>query len=211
MAERVQVRCYAGGRGEETPWAGLPGGDEVAVRSHVRWLNVVRIHPHALVCRVDRLPGERYPLGLLTMVVSLESIFLSTFVMIGQRCSKGATGPFVRPLRQGTECHEQATAVFRKDVAAGVIGSHQRGAGQFSQRVAQHAGRHRIAALLKRAEPEMQRFEYRSSLAAGGRHDPAPRHRQDVDADHPPIRVCEQPQLWRARMLVKVTATAATP
>ena len=27
---------------------------------------------------------ERYPFGLLTMIVSLEAIFLSTFVMIGQ-------------------------------------------------------------------------------------------------------------------------------
>ena len=89
------------------------------------------------------------------MVASLEAIFLSTFLMIGQWCGKGATGPFVGPLRQGTECPEQATAVFRQDIAAGVIGAHQRGAGQFSQTVAQHTGRHRIAALLKRAEPDM--------------------------------------------------------
>jgi uncharacterized membrane protein len=30
------------------------------------------------------LPVERYPFGLLTMIVSLEAIFLSTFVMISQ-------------------------------------------------------------------------------------------------------------------------------
>lgn len=30
------------------------------------------------------LPVEKYPFGLLTMVVSLEAIFLSTFVMISQ-------------------------------------------------------------------------------------------------------------------------------
>jgi uncharacterized membrane protein len=30
------------------------------------------------------LPVERYPYGLLTMIVSLEAIFLSTFVMISQ-------------------------------------------------------------------------------------------------------------------------------
>src|SRR5262249_36749368 len=30
------------------------------------------------------LGGERYPYGLLTMIVSLEAIFLSTFVMISQ-------------------------------------------------------------------------------------------------------------------------------
>jgi uncharacterized membrane protein len=30
------------------------------------------------------LPAERYPYGLLTMIVSLEAIFLSTFVMISQ-------------------------------------------------------------------------------------------------------------------------------
>ena len=31
-----------------------------------------------------RLGVERYPYGLLTMIVSLEAIFLSTFVLIGQ-------------------------------------------------------------------------------------------------------------------------------
>jgi uncharacterized membrane protein len=30
------------------------------------------------------LPVEKYPYGLLTMIVSLEAIFLSTFVMISQ-------------------------------------------------------------------------------------------------------------------------------
>ena len=30
------------------------------------------------------IPVERYPFGLLTMIVSLEAIFLSTFVMISQ-------------------------------------------------------------------------------------------------------------------------------
>src|SRR6185369_2576390 len=30
------------------------------------------------------LPVEKYPFGLLTMIVSLEAIFLSTFVMIRQ-------------------------------------------------------------------------------------------------------------------------------
>src|SRR5947209_9706718 len=30
------------------------------------------------------LPVEKYPFGLLTMIVSLEAIFLSTFVMISQ-------------------------------------------------------------------------------------------------------------------------------
>ena len=30
------------------------------------------------------LPAEKYPYGLLTMIVSLEAIFLSTFVMISQ-------------------------------------------------------------------------------------------------------------------------------
>jgi uncharacterized membrane protein len=33
---------------------------------------------------VDRLRVEHYPFGLLTMIVSLEAIFLSTFVMISQ-------------------------------------------------------------------------------------------------------------------------------
>jgi uncharacterized membrane protein len=34
---------------------------------------------------VDHLPVEHYPFGLLTMIVSLEAIFLSTFVMISQK------------------------------------------------------------------------------------------------------------------------------
>ena len=33
---------------------------------------------------MDRLGVEHYPFGLLTMIVSLEAIFLSTFVMISQ-------------------------------------------------------------------------------------------------------------------------------
>jgi hypothetical protein len=49
----------------------------------IRRLDAVRLHPHHLVCRLDRLPGP-YPFGLLTMIVSLEAIFLSTFVMISQ-------------------------------------------------------------------------------------------------------------------------------
>ena len=35
---RVEVRCYAGGRGEETPRAVLLGGREVAVRVERRWI-----------------------------------------------------------------------------------------------------------------------------------------------------------------------------
>ena len=33
---------------------------------------------------LDRIRREGYPFGLLTMIVSLEAIFLSTFVMISQ-------------------------------------------------------------------------------------------------------------------------------
>jgi uncharacterized membrane protein len=33
---------------------------------------------------LDRLRLEKYPFGLLTMIVSLEAIFLSTFVMTSQ-------------------------------------------------------------------------------------------------------------------------------
>jgi uncharacterized membrane protein len=37
---------------------------------------------------------ERYPYGLLTMIVSLDAIFLSTFVMISQnRASEKTPGP----------------------------------------------------------------------------------------------------------------------
>jgi hypothetical protein len=35
---RVEVRCYAGGRGDETPRAVLLGGREVAVRVERSWL-----------------------------------------------------------------------------------------------------------------------------------------------------------------------------
>ena len=35
------------------------------------------------------LPVEKYPFGLLTMIVSLEAIFLSTFVMISQNRADG--------------------------------------------------------------------------------------------------------------------------
>jgi uncharacterized membrane protein len=35
------------------------------------------------------LPVEKYPYGLLTMIVSLEAIFLSTFVMISQNRADG--------------------------------------------------------------------------------------------------------------------------
>lgn len=37
-----------------------------------------------IVCVGEVLRGDPYPFGMLTMVVSLEAIFLSTFVMIGQ-------------------------------------------------------------------------------------------------------------------------------
>jgi hypothetical protein len=35
---RVEVRCYAGGRGEETPRAVLLGGREAAVRVERSWI-----------------------------------------------------------------------------------------------------------------------------------------------------------------------------
>jgi hypothetical protein len=35
---RVEVRCYAGGRGDETPWAVVLGGREVAVRVERSWI-----------------------------------------------------------------------------------------------------------------------------------------------------------------------------
>ena len=38
MRDRVEVRCYAGGRGDETPRAVLLGGREVAVRVEQRWI-----------------------------------------------------------------------------------------------------------------------------------------------------------------------------
>jgi hypothetical protein len=50
----------------------------------LRRIDVVRIHSHPLVRLLDRLRIEKYPYGLLTMIVSLEAIFLSTFVLISQ-------------------------------------------------------------------------------------------------------------------------------
>ena len=38
MRELVEVRCYAGGRGEETPRAVLLGGRAVAVRVERSWV-----------------------------------------------------------------------------------------------------------------------------------------------------------------------------
>jgi hypothetical protein len=38
VRDRVEVRCYAGGRGEETPRAVLLGGREVTVRMEQSWI-----------------------------------------------------------------------------------------------------------------------------------------------------------------------------
>jgi hypothetical protein len=38
MPDRVEVRCYAGGRGEETPRAVLLGGRDVAVHVERAWV-----------------------------------------------------------------------------------------------------------------------------------------------------------------------------
>lgn len=38
MPDRVEVRCYAGGRGEETPRAVVLGGVEVPVRVERSWV-----------------------------------------------------------------------------------------------------------------------------------------------------------------------------
>ncbi len=38
MPDRVEVRCYAGGRGDETPRALLLGGREVTVRVERAWV-----------------------------------------------------------------------------------------------------------------------------------------------------------------------------
>jgi uncharacterized membrane protein len=44
----------------------------------------VRVPSRDLVRLVDHLPGRAHPFGLPTMIVSLEAIFLSTFVMTSQ-------------------------------------------------------------------------------------------------------------------------------
>ena len=38
MPERVEVGCYAGGRGDETPRVVLLGGREVTLRVERRWI-----------------------------------------------------------------------------------------------------------------------------------------------------------------------------
>src|SRR5678816_183707 len=48
----------------------------------IRRIDVVRLHPYCLVRLLDRARCREVPYGLLTMIVSLEAIFLSTFVMI---------------------------------------------------------------------------------------------------------------------------------
>jgi len=53
----------------------------------------VRLHPRHLVRMLDRLRGREIPVGLLTMIVSLEAIFLSTFVMISQNRADASASP----------------------------------------------------------------------------------------------------------------------
>jgi len=48
-------------------------GSMLFVYAHIVWFSIW-----------IALPVEKYPFGLLTMIVSLEAIFLSTFVMISQ-------------------------------------------------------------------------------------------------------------------------------
>jgi hypothetical protein len=50
----------------------------------IQRLDDLRRPARHLVRVLDRLGVESYPYGLLTMIVSLEAIFLSTFVMISQ-------------------------------------------------------------------------------------------------------------------------------
>src|SRR2546428_2191868 len=53
----------------------------VFVSLHILWLGAcVRVNPG----RVGIPPFDPFPYGLLTMMVSLEAIFLSTFVLISQ-------------------------------------------------------------------------------------------------------------------------------
>jgi hypothetical protein len=81
--------------------------------------HVLRLPARGLVRRLDRaqrrlvgsaLVFDDFPFGLLTMIVSLEAIFLSTFVMISQNreasTSRGARQPRLRdqPDRGGAWC-----------------------------------------------------------------------------------------------------------
>ena len=60
-------------------------GEQVRGPGHcLLGFDALRLHPRHLVRLLDRLDIEQYPYGLLTMIVSLEAIFLSTFVLISQ-------------------------------------------------------------------------------------------------------------------------------
>ena len=68
--------CPGAGRGRPEPARG---------RDHrLRRVNDVRLHPYVVFGCWIAVGVERYPFGLLTMIVSLEAIFLSTFVLISQ-------------------------------------------------------------------------------------------------------------------------------
>ena len=59
--------------------------DTITRHDHpIRRVDGLRLPEHRLVRPVDRDPLEEYPFGLLTMIVSLEAIFLSTFILISQ-------------------------------------------------------------------------------------------------------------------------------
>lgn len=71
---------------------GNPGPDR-GRDHHLRRNHAVRLPPRRVVHDLDRLQRglfgysavwDPYPFGLLTMIVSLEAIFLSTFVMVSQ-------------------------------------------------------------------------------------------------------------------------------
>jgi hypothetical protein len=100
------------------------------------------VYLHILWFAVWILSGvEHYPYGLLTMIVSLEAIFLSTFVMISQnRADEKTPGPGRPPVadRPRRRAAERA--------AAGVVqpdpGAHQGDPRAGHRPVAHRPGRH---------------------------------------------------------------------
>jgi hypothetical protein len=101
-------------------------------------VNAVRLPPRHLVAAWIGFGIEPYPFGLLTMILSLEAIFLSTFVMISQtaparsgrcwpttsgrwsrrRISKRGVAPLVQPdsgAHQGDPRGDRRTGPCRPD------------------------------------------------------------------------------------------------
>lgn len=81
--------------------------------------SIVFLYIHALWFTVwVLLPVEPYPYGLLTMIVSLEAIFLSTFVLITQnRDAKKYNAVIDHDHAVDCEVHAMVTKMYNQTVA----------------------------------------------------------------------------------------------